>query len=765
MSFWMGSRIPNLNEKAMMAGDTQLELLGFDQVLEIQPDDGFVIRVLYTTVNWVDTNKRGMTFGVVLAGCLMTLLSLFKRKSFKNGFANAMMGALIGAPLGVCVNCAAPIAKGLHAGGTRLETTMATMISSPTMNVIVLTMLFSLFPWYMVFTKIGISLAFIVIGIPVLCRLLYSQEQLETLGHDVPGQEQQACELPADASLMQSCDLDPGSRTWVESFVWLGPAFLKNLWSIIKTTVPLMLLAGFLGSLLIVALPWDMIVKALPSGVGPVYTLAMMGALTLFGTFLPVPIAFDVIVVAILITAGMPVKYGMVLLFTLGIFSVYSFHIVWRYISKPMAVLIFAAIAVLGIVAGITAHYVSLWDEARQRTAMYNMFYDTSNLLEQPSYIKAAGTDDLRLIAELQEDAVMPLPFWGVENTGIKVERVPFRSRGAASGSQFTAVQSHLLGIEDQSPFSLMRQIPPLYWGRGIATGDVHNDGWPDILVASDPLTYRGISLYANRQGDRFVEQRISVPELEGLAVINAALVDINSDGWLDIFVTAYRGGNYIVYNREGRFTSDGLYRLPDAGQVVTAAVTFGDVNNDGQLDIVLGNWSLGMFRQIIPGELESARNVLLIQEDGEFRSTYLKEHPGETLTTLLTDFNLDGHLDLIVGNDFEASDVYFHGDGRGGFSEITKGDGVIPHTTDSTMSIASADINNDLLPELFLAQITTGVGANFAESLRTAESECDDIQDKSEFRQCADLLTLNTEVHDSRNQRDALSCLDIDDR
>ena len=128
MSFWMGSRIPNLNEKAMMAGDTQLELLGFDQVLEIQPDDGFVIRVLYTTVNWVDTNKRGMTFGVVLAGCLMTLLSLFKRKSFKNGFANAMMGTLIGAPLGVCVNCAAPIAKGLHAGGTRLETTMATMI-------------------------------------------------------------------------------------------------------------------------------------------------------------------------------------------------------------------------------------------------------------------------------------------------------------------------------------------------------------------------------------------------------------------------------------------------------------------------------------------------------------------------------------------------------------------------------------------------------------------------------------------------------------
>ncbi len=67
LSFWMGSRIPNLNEKAMMGGQTQLEALGFDQVFAIDPEDHFLTKVLITTVNWIDTNKRGMTFGVTLA--------------------------------------------------------------------------------------------------------------------------------------------------------------------------------------------------------------------------------------------------------------------------------------------------------------------------------------------------------------------------------------------------------------------------------------------------------------------------------------------------------------------------------------------------------------------------------------------------------------------------------------------------------------------------------------------------------------------------
>ena len=64
----------------------------------------------------------------------------------------------MGAPLGVCVNCAAPIAKGMYAGGARAESTLSAMVASPTLNVIVLTMLFSILPFYMAVMKIALSL-------------------------------------------------------------------------------------------------------------------------------------------------------------------------------------------------------------------------------------------------------------------------------------------------------------------------------------------------------------------------------------------------------------------------------------------------------------------------------------------------------------------------------------------------------------------------------------------------------------------------------
>ena len=77
LTFWLGSRYPSLDEKAMMGGDIQLEALGFDTVVEVRESDPFLYRAFGTTVNWIDTNKRGMAFGLVLAACIMTLLSLF----------------------------------------------------------------------------------------------------------------------------------------------------------------------------------------------------------------------------------------------------------------------------------------------------------------------------------------------------------------------------------------------------------------------------------------------------------------------------------------------------------------------------------------------------------------------------------------------------------------------------------------------------------------------------------------------------------------
>ena len=51
------------------------------------------------------------------------------------------------------------------------------------------------------------------------------------------------------------------------------------------------------------------------------------------------------------------------------------------------------------------------------------------------------------------------------------------------------------------------------------------------------------------------------------------------------------------------------------------------------------------------------------------------------------------------VGNDFEEPDFYYLGDGKGGFNLIERGDGLIPHSTQTTMSFDTADYDNDLDP------------------------------------------------------------------
>ena len=146
-TFWSGSRYPSLDEKAIMGGSARLEdPLSFEASFQIQPGDGAVKRVVFTTINWLETNLEGMAFGLMIGACLLTLIGLIPARGHHNGFVNTLIGVGIGSPLGVCVNCAAPVAKGMHDGGARLETTLATMFSSPTLNIVVLSMLFSIFP-------------------------------------------------------------------------------------------------------------------------------------------------------------------------------------------------------------------------------------------------------------------------------------------------------------------------------------------------------------------------------------------------------------------------------------------------------------------------------------------------------------------------------------------------------------------------------------------------------------------------------------------
>ncbi len=345
VAFWAGSRYPDLNEKALMGGVAVLEdPLGFEAVLPVTSSDPLTTRVVRTTVNWVATNRHGMTFGLLLAAGFITLFRLLGAWRLKGRFANTLAGVLMGAPLGVCVNCAAPIARGMHAAGARLETSLAVMISSPTMNVIVLTMMIALLPGYMVAMKIGLSLLFLLVVLPLLSRFTFGPDSA-----NATDLRRISADSGPQSPLITA--VGPAESSWIRAAAWVLRDYASSLWFIFVRAVPLMLVAGMLGAVIVSVLPWETTVELLPRD-GAIGLAVATVCLAVLGLVLPVPIAFDVVVCAGLLASGVPAHYVMVLLFSLGIFSVYSFFVVWEAVSLRVAVSLTLALLTLSVGAG-----------------------------------------------------------------------------------------------------------------------------------------------------------------------------------------------------------------------------------------------------------------------------------------------------------------------------------------------------------------------------------------------------------------------------
>jgi uncharacterized membrane protein YraQ (UPF0718 family) len=171
----------------------------------------------------------------------------------------------------------------------------------------------------------------------MLSRWVFPQERVQTYG-DKP------CAIQPSAPV-------PINENWLAALRGTSITLGRNLAYIVIRTVPLMLLAGVLGAVVVHLMPLTSLLENEP-GVLSVTIVALVGI------FLPVPVAFDVVLVAVLISAGAPMIYSMTLLFTLGIFSVYPFFIVSKTISVRVAVVLTAVLVVIGVIGGFVANEI-----------------------------------------------------------------------------------------------------------------------------------------------------------------------------------------------------------------------------------------------------------------------------------------------------------------------------------------------------------------------------------------------------------------------
>lgn len=728
--FWTGSRYPALNEKLMMSGAIQLEdPLSFEAKYQLTETMGIAERVFYTTLNWINTNKKGMTFGILFAASFMTALGYLRRRAFQSGLANALLGLFIGAPLGVCANCAAPIGRGLHASGMRVETVLATMVASPTLNFVVLTMLLALVPFYMVVVKVALSLLVILVVVPLICRALpqaaVDQAAAEQVPADAPAQHPwSAAELAPAATAAKP----EGLLRAVLGVAW---AYLGNLWYIVRLTVPLMLAAGFLGALVATLLPSSLI-TGLPFGLGALLLIAAVGL------FLPVPIGFDVVLCGVLIASGLAQGYVMALLITLGSFSIYSFFIIRQMLGLRVAAQMAGVLALLGILAGAGAQSYHNWQSQR---ALEMLLQGAAQPIEPAAEIAGGGL----FWGAAQAATLDPLALPEVttpDAAAISLTASALAPPSPAADTLFTRAEARSFGIDKPLEFSMRDMWPPFWEGRSLSSGDLDGDGDIDLAVAS---TEAGLYLYENDGSGQFSRLALDpaaqaeLAALTDLAIFNAVLVDIDNDGWLDLFLASYLKGNFWWRNHQGRFGDSPLQVVQGSEETPLAmALSFADLDRDGYLDLGLGNWAAGWYRRI-PGE--ESRNRLVFNPDGRLDGKTAQDLPGipgETLSLLFSDFDGDGMQDLIVGNDFDIPDYFYRGDGAGGMQMLTQPEGLIPHTPTTTMSVSVADLFNDGTPEIYMAQIAgRSSGVSDRLNMQPLAQYCDAIEHPASKATC----------------------------
>lgn len=718
-SFWLVSRYPALDSKAALSGSEAFEdPLTHEAHFHAPKQANFITKVAYTTLNWYETNWRGMAFGLVLAAGFYTLLKYIPRQSSDRRFRNSFMGMFVGTPLGVCVNCVAPIAKGMYEGGSKMETALAVMFSSPTLNIVVLTMLFSIFPFYMALMKLLATFILILIIVPLI------SEKTRT------APESQACEIDPDAT----CDLESGQESWAIALQTASRDYGKSFAYIFTRTVPLMLLAGVFGALASHLWSFDKLI-------GVPVNLANLSLLSFMGTLMPLPIAFDLMLAQAMMMSGLSPAFVTTLVFTFGTFSIYSALIVYRTFSFYMAVKLFAIVFAIGIGLGYASNSFLEYKHVKWLAQYDRIIAAPKNEPgTNPPKSKLTAPEKINSLAPMIRHST-PILF---KQENLEVHAVAHAPRNKQIGKPFTQRIGTELGISYSNSLTPQIFLDPLFFGRGIASGDFNLDGWPDIAVA----TNNGFELYQNIKGTGFKKVLSGIESLNGKQGINIALVDLNNDGWLDIFLTTFSTGNFAILNPlpdEGKIK---VLPVPNGGALLTSASAFADLNHDGFPDIVNGNYFLGIFTRT---PVRQATDQLILNHNLEFKSQTLAGIPGQTHSALLSDINADGHADLIIGNDYRVADTYYFGTANEGFKKIRQQDEVIPLTTQNTMSIDTGDFNNDLIPDIYLANIGMSRGLDvisniFGSTMQSVGLEfCDSGQTLLDRKTCHEFNQLTT--------------------
>ena len=268
------------------------------------------------------------------------------------------------------------------------------------------------------------------------------------------------------------------------------------------------------------------------------------------------------------------------------------------------------------------------------------------------------------------------------------------------------------------------------YNGGGVAIGDINNDGLPDILLTSNMGENK---LYLNKGDFKFEDiTPNSGFKQDSMWSTGVVFVDINHDGWLDIFICNsgnMQSGNRVnklyINNKDLTFTESAAeYGLNIVGY--TTQVSFFDYDGDGDLDCFMINNSPipvntlnNANRRDLPDSLwnvapflKGGGNRLFRNDDGFFTDVTMEAGIHSSLISFglgvsVGDINGDGWPDVYVSNDSYERDYLYINQQDGTF--VDEADAWLQHMSMSSMGADIADINNDDYPDIITTDMLPG--------------------------------------------------------
>ncbi|MEP6512902.1 MAG: VCBS repeat-containing protein [Parafilimonas sp.] len=277
--------------------------------------------------------------------------------------------------------------------------------------------------------------------------------------------------------------------------------------------------------------------------------------------------------------------------------------------------------------------------------------------------------------------------------------------------------------IENTKDFNIF-SYRNFYNGGGVSIGDINNDGLSDVFFTANMGDNK---LYLNKSNWQFedITAKASITK-NGDWSTGVVMVDLNNDGWLDIYVcnAGYINGKapenkLYINNHNLTFTEEAAqYGLTNKGGYCTHAAFF-DYDLDGDLDCFMINNSFIPVNTLnyankrdlqakdwpVADFLKGGGDRLLRNDNNKFVDVSKESGIYGSLISFglgvtVGDVNSDGYPDVYVSNDFFERDYLYINQKDGAFKDELEQ--CMQHTSLSSMGSDMADINNDGYPDIF---------------------------------------------------------------